>query len=1072
MEAGHADSADATTPVTGSATGAVQPVADADPGANSRAPLSRGNAPPQVKPATNDRALGPGEQVRGPRLTAPRGSSTPDEVPSYRRFGWFVPFAQVSAGLAVLAVAPSSSAFAPSPVAHPRATFQVADGSSPRSARTFSDRVTTPAARDALRRLEARIGPTFTSWDSATGVPAYVIPRAHQREGISADPSRAAAFADELVTAHLDLLAPGCTSGDWTMVSNRLDGELRTVGYSQSHRGYPVVGGQFSLRVRRDHVAAITSQAIPCAALPGHDATLGADEAAARAQAWVAETDDASESKTLEIGAPVILPRVGDKGILRADLVIPVVVETSSPRGKWRVYVDAQSGEPVARETLLHYTANAVYNVPRRGPLGPRYNAPAALINFEAGGQTLTADLSGNLAIDAPTGLTATVKSPIAAVYNASGEIASSDWVVSPGDTLVWDQRNDELVDAQLSAAIHTIIVKERVRSIDPTNPFLDQQIAVTVNIDDICNAFSDGDSINFFQSSDNCANTAQLADVVYHEFGHSIHHQSLIPGVGAFEGALSEGISDYLSATITGDSGLARGFFNFNPDNPLRELDPDGFEWHWPEDQGEVHDEGRIIGGALWDLRKILRGKLGADAGTARTDYLWYESIRRAIDIPSMYMESLIADDDDGILSNGTPNGCEIAAAYGAHGLRTISATVSDVSLDPQSPEGYPVVVSSDGLLADCPGSGLLGATLTWRERGQAGSGGTLPMLSNGVGGFVGVIPSQPDDVVIQYQVELKTGSDSAQAVPKNAADPWYEFYVGDVEPLYCTDFENNPFAEGWAFGGASSDFEWAPAAGVSGLDPDAAFSGLFVVGNDVAGDGGYNPFTDAILSSPQVDTGDFSRVRLQYRRWLSVEDGFYDQARIYAGGSTVWENISSAFEEEASLHHVDGEWRFHDVDLSSAIIDGKVDVAFALLSDGGLELGGWTIDDVCIVGVNAAAGICGDGIVDPGESCDDGNNLGGDGCSASCETEAGPTSETDTDTDTDSGSGSGSDTDTDSDSDSDTDTDTDTSATGGTGIDLVNRGCVCTSDADAPMGRGVWLALLALVGLRRRRR
>ena len=28
----------------------------------------------------------------------------------------------------------------------------------------------------------------------------------------------------------------------------------------------------------------------------------------------------------------------------------------------------------------------------------------------------------------------------------------------------------------------------------------------------------------------------------------------------------------------------------------------------------------------------------------------------------------------------------------------------------------------------------------------------------------------------------------------------------------------------------------------------------------------------------------------------------------------------------------------------------------------------------------------ICGDGVVDPGEDCDDGNNVSGDGCEADC--------------------------------------------------------------------------------------
>jgi cysteine-rich repeat protein len=35
------------------------------------------------------------------------------------------------------------------------------------------------------------------------------------------------------------------------------------------------------------------------------------------------------------------------------------------------------------------------------------------------------------------------------------------------------------------------------------------------------------------------------------------------------------------------------------------------------------------------------------------------------------------------------------------------------------------------------------------------------------------------------------------------------------------------------------------------------------------------------------------------------------------------------------------------------------------------------------------AVASVCGDGIVDPPETCDDGNVADGDGCSAECRTE-----------------------------------------------------------------------------------
>jgi cysteine-rich repeat protein len=36
---------------------------------------------------------------------------------------------------------------------------------------------------------------------------------------------------------------------------------------------------------------------------------------------------------------------------------------------------------------------------------------------------------------------------------------------------------------------------------------------------------------------------------------------------------------------------------------------------------------------------------------------------------------------------------------------------------------------------------------------------------------------------------------------------------------------------------------------------------------------------------------------------------------------------------------------------------------------------------------GSDAMAGGCGDGLIQPGERCDDGNSEGGDGCSATCD-------------------------------------------------------------------------------------
>ena len=52
---------------------------------------------------------------------------------------------------------------------------------------------------------------------------------------------------------------------------------------------------------------------------------------------------------------------------------------------------------------------------------------------------------------------------------------------------------------------------------------------------------------------------------------------------------------------------------------------------------------------------------------------------------------------------------------------------------------------------------------------------------------------------------------------------------------------------------------------------------------------------------------------------------------------------------------------------------------------ADNSKQLGGWNLDDVCIVGIGKLAR-CGDHITDDNETCDDGNLSDGDGCAADC--------------------------------------------------------------------------------------
>ena len=86
---------------------------------------------------------------------------------------------------------------------------------------------------------------------------------------------------------------------------------------------------------------------------------------------------------------------------------------------------------------------------------------------------------------------------------------------------------------------------------------------AVRVNIDDECNAFSDGTSINFFRESDMCSNTGTIADVVYHEFGHSL-------------GGLAD---EYYSSQVSYEDFVAPGTEPWEP-NVTALLDPSRLKW------------------------------------------------------------------------------------------------------------------------------------------------------------------------------------------------------------------------------------------------------------------------------------------------------------------------------------------------------------------------------------------------------------------------------------------------------------------------------------------------------------
>ncbi|MGE5186431.1 MAG: myxococcus cysteine-rich repeat containing protein [Acidobacteriota bacterium] len=777
--------------------------------------------------------------------------------------------------------------------------------------------------------------------DRDTGVPAWLWGGHVDVPGADADAAIAERAARAFLAAHRDVLAPG--AGDFVVVANRVDRGVRTVGFGQVWHGAPVIGGQIGFVFAHDRLFAISSRVKP--------------------------------------NIPAVLPRA--TAVLRlasGDYRAVDVIDA----GDFDVYVDA-TGEVGRTRKVLDATSTLVYDAGLRYATGPRalQPAPGAHITINGGAATTGTDGSFTWTGTGTVTVAPGLSGMFVTIVDAAQPLASASLVAQPGVPTMWSLASNEYGDAELSTYVYANIAKARARVIEPSlGTWLDTPLSFDVNEDGTpCNAFATPQDVHFTRAMGACQNTGRIADIVFHEFGHTLHNHAIIAGMGAYDVPLSEGLADFNAANITEDAAVGRGLY-FD-DKPMRDIDPYGLERRWPDDDDyDPHLAGEVVSGALWDLRTRLVASLGHTAGVAQAEAIFAGVMERAADIPGSYLAALVADDNDGDLSNGTPHYCDIQRAFGAHGLAGADYQPTIVASPTVTGDAIAVAVTTPAAGA-CPVSQVVGITVVW----QVGDGvpGTFALAEH-AGTWTGTFPSVPDGTIVMYTIDAALDDGSHVVLPENPADPMYERFVGTPLPIFCEHFDDgDPM---WQQTG-NVQGEWqvgTPTAGVAAHDPPAAHSGTGVLGTTLAPPGTYEPNTLTTVESPPIDASAYRSVHLQFWRWLSIEDGSFDQATIEINGTRVWRN---ALDRTGTLDHVDREWRFVDLDATPYVgDDGLVQAKWTLASDLSKQLGGWNLDDVCFVGFDKSA-VCGDGIVDIGEQCDDGNTADGDGCSSKCRNE-----------------------------------------------------------------------------------
>ncbi len=783
-------------------------------------------------------------------------------------------------------------------------------------------------------RFDQRTGTVRRMW--GTGIPLGRVRTAEEAES-----------AVRRLLAHHSGLS-GVSDAELRLRSARFEPVVDSwyVEFDRLVAGVPIWGGGVSARFRGERLVMMRLNTYPEGKVG--QAELSAEEAEIEAQlqgpaALGEHTDVSSRLVVLPLDVP---------GGVDLRLTWEVHSRTEAPLGRWVSFVDAGTGALVNTHNEIRFLTGTVSGThPVRTLDGEEESTPLPLVEV-VGESTAYANGAGAYTVDGDSATTM-LRGDYLTVFNASGIDATLEF--SEPDP-VWDSASASVAEIASYAFVHH--VKDWGALIAPEVRMSTAGLTSTVNSTRYtCNAYYDG-NLTFFAAGDGCNNTGQIADVNYHEWGHGFHAYAASLGSGGVDGSVGEGAGDVVSIIQTGDSTIAP-YFQTNGSG-IRDVSRNR---SYPDDvTGETHTDGLIFAGAVWDVWEELLTTYGeerSDRGTAWTvvSRLLAGALKGGPTLDTTYEEFVLADDDDGDLTNGTPHLCEIAAGFAPHGLGPLadedagSVVLDHVSLLNQ-PDGSAVTVQGEivNLLAQCRSFSLDEATLQY-SLDAGGSWSTVAALLDGTT-ITATFPPLPEGSIVSYFLSAKGSAGEAASAPTHGEIAPYTFYVGELDELWCTNLadeaefthelvagEDKEGADDWAHG----------APGGQAGDPEDGFTGRRVWGNDLGGDGYNGEYQAKIhnrLTSPAI-AADAPEVIIQYRRWLGVEDGYYDQARVLANGEVLWNNFTTN-EQVGDQNTQDDEWML--ATHRAVPQAGTLTLAWEIESDAGFESGGWNLDDICV--------------------------------------------------------------------------------------------------------------------------
>ena len=760
----------------------------------------------------------------------------------------------------------------------------------------------TPADPD-WNAFTQRHGRWLASFNNLTGT----VHRAYGgsiQVGVPSGMENAAFLAESFLRTEQTVL--GVNVGDLYLTSSRHRGHHWFVDFGQRYQGLDVFNSRVSVRISdRGNVVLVECEFYPHMDVQTMPVIFGQVVLDA---ALHGITGFEAVSRKPEL---VVFPLPQDDAI-EYRLAYRTEISTAEP-ARWLTIVDAVTGEILYRRNLIYSeTVDGFVNgtIFPATPFDTLVSRPFEFERVQIGGVSpVYTDPDGFFTAEVPDQQQRTIATSFygqcVQVLNDQGAEASFNGNIIPGDTLLiaWlsgNSRTDER-----NSYYHTNVIHDFIKALDPDFTDLDFPLTCNVNLAQTCNAYWDGSSINFFMAGGGCSNTGEIADVIYHEYGHGITDYQYRPS--APSGMQHEGWSDYTAATITNQPLIGRGFYSGDPEGYIRTVDNTN---RWPDDlNGESHNDGLIIAGALWDLREALSPRTGY------CDSLFhFARYGLSVNYQDYVLDILIYDDDDDNLFNHTPNWDYIIPAMDLHGLAPLDRMV--ISHDPlgdtdDSSNPYPVVVQLNYTLTPAFSDSIFVMYKTQRDTVfQA-----LGMQPTGnLDEYTASIPAQPPQTLVEYYISLTDFSHRLFTDPVSAPRPTYFFLVGLQMTMQFADSLEQ--ATAWTVGAPDDDAD----TGIwERVDPNGTYSDsipnypyqpeddhtpdpgvyCFVTGQHPLGnpDNGVNDVDHGktSLQTPSYDLSSYANPVVEYYRWFTTNRNIDDTFFVYIsgdGGST-WELV-----------------------------------------------------------------------------------------------------------------------------------------------------------------------------------